>query len=391
MGVAATNVGRRDLSAGVDFVADLDAELGAPWVSANLRRIDGTFPFPRWRTVEWEGLRVLITGVLPPDPRADPRLDIEVQEPAQAVREVLEQARRKGEPDLVVCLSTLGIPAEQQLARAVPQIQVIIGGGDRQRLLDPVVEGNTAIFHAADRGRFVGVLEIEAAALAAWRAPRTRHMRRVLEDQLVGVQSSLERATNPAQRRQLEARQAELMEQLAAPDTEGTLVENRLIALNSTLNDDPEVAAWVGEWKADAARRRPQPLSSGPGPSRRPPPGAGEPGRYAGTGACRPCHSQAYRVWASTPHARAYVTLRGRPRSAECLQCHAARLQRRGGTSLEPLVGCESCHGPGGRHRGPGDIERSPAETTCRTCHRGFHPDEEFVFGEDYEKIRCDR
>ncbi|HSH70012.1 MAG TPA: multiheme c-type cytochrome, partial [Deferrisomatales bacterium] len=161
-----------------------------------------------------------------------------------------------------------------------------------------------------------------------------------------------------------------------------------------TIGDDPEVAGWVARWKQSAARQqRPAagpPVGAPRGP--RPAPAAGKPpGTYTGTGSCRPCHAAAYRAWSTTPHARSYAALRGQPRAAQCLECHASRLARAGGTSLEPIVGCEACHGPGAGHQGPGGILRAPTEATCRTCHRGHHPDEAFEFGAGYAKIRCDR
>ena len=392
-GLDAANVGRRDLAAGLEFATGLGAEPGVPWVSANLMRSDGSFPFPRWRTLERGGVRVLVTGAVIPDPQ-DPQLGLAPLPPEAALREVLQQAAADGPVDLVVVLSTLGLPAERRLARAVPGLQIIVGGGDRQQWIDPVVEGDTAIFHAADRGRFLGVLDLDPATLATWRAPRTPHMRQALEDQRAALALTLARTTDPAQRQALEAQHLDLAARAARGDPPGTELAHRLVPLGPTIGEDPEVAGWVSRWKQFAARQqRPtpgRPVGTPPGP--RPAPTPGKPsGTYAGTGSCRPCHAAAYRAWSATPHARSYAALRGQPRAAECLECHASRLPRAGGTSLEPIVGCEACHGPGADHRGPGGILRAPAEATCRTCHRGHHPDETFVFSGDYEKIRCDR
>ena len=389
IGLAAANVGRRDLAAGLEFVAGLGADPGVPWVSANLMRSNGSFPFPRWRTLDRGGVRVLVTGVVAPDPRQDPQLGLAPLPPEEALREVLQQAATEAPVDLVVVLSTLGLPAERRLSKSVPGIQVIVGGGDRLQLSDPSVEGDTAIFHAADRGRFVGVLQLDPATLASWRAPRTPHMRQTLEDQRAALVQTLARTTDPAQRRALEAQQQELAIRAARGDTPGTELAHRLVPLGPTIGEDPEVAGWVARWKQTAARQQ-RPAAGRPTPAP-PPPVQPSPGIYTGTASCRPCHAAAYRAWSATPHARSYASLRGQPRAAECLECHATRLSRVGGTSLEPIVACEACHGPGAEHRGPGGILRAPTETTCRTCHRGHHPGETFAFREDYEKVRCDR
>ncbi|MDF1554789.1 MAG: multiheme c-type cytochrome [Deferrisomatales bacterium] len=393
-GLDAANVGRRDLAAGLEFAAGLGTDPGVPWVSANLMRSDGSFPFPRWRTLERGGVRLLVTGVVIPDPRQDPPLGLAPLPPVEALLEVLRQALAEAPADLVVVLSTLGLPAERRLAQAVPGIQIIVGGGDRQQWVDPVVEGDTAIFHAADRGRFVGVLRLDPATLTTWRAPRTPHMRQALEDQRAALALTLARTTDPAQRQALQAQQLDLAARAARIAPPGTELAHRLVPLGPTIDDDPEVAGWVARWKQSAARQRPPvagpPAGAPRGP--RPAPAAGKPsGTYTGTGSCRPCHAAAYVAWSATPHARSYAALRGQPRAEQCLECHASRLPRAGGTSLEPIVGCEACHGPGAGHQGPGGIARSPGEDTCRRCHRGHHPDEAFVFGEDYEKVRCDR
>jgi hypothetical protein len=86
---------------------------------------------------------------------------------------------------------------------------------------------------------------------------------------------------------------------------------------------------------------------------------------YTGSTACGECHGQESignqnKIWKSSPHARAYRTLKNEKASeiakdknikdpssdAKCLKCHAT-----GGGKTEALreegVGCEACHGPG--------------------------------------------
>jgi len=81
-----------------------------------------------------------------------------------------------------------------------------------------------------------------------------------------------------------------------------------------------------------------------------------------------------------------------RPVTAECLVCHAGRVEHVSGTStgaqvLERPIGCESCHGPGSHHVAhhrsvkhepgkpdptivhPGRISRPLLESICSSCH----------------------
>jgi len=394
-GLEAANVGRLDLAAGLELVEGLAADPQVPWVSANLRRSsDGSFPFPRWRLLDRAGVRILVTGVAPPDPRQDAQLGLAPLEPEPALREVLTLTAADGPPaELVIVLSTLGLPAERRLAQALPGVHFIIGGGDRQVLADPVVEGDTAIFHAADRGRFVGLIQLDPAVLPTWRAPRTPRMGQVLAEQRAALAAALERTNGVVERRVIEAQQRELSLRM---ETVGSEFAHRLVALSTSIGEHPAVAGWVAQVKQAAARQRlpavtPSAPKDGLPPIHGPPPVTASTEDHTGTGACRPCHGAAYQVWSTTPHARSYAALRGQPRAPECLECHALRVPRAGGVSLEPIVGCEACHGPGALHRGPGNIVRTPTEATCRTCHRGYHPGTSFDFAAAYEKVRCDR
>jgi len=89
---------------------------------------------------------------------------------------------------------------------------------------------------------------------------------------------------------------------------------------------------------------------------------------YTGIDVCRKCHESnaignQYEVWAGTPHAEAYQLLSSEKASQiaskhsidnpqknnRCLKCHTT-----GGGRVEKTfsegVGCEACHGPGGRY-----------------------------------------
>lgn len=110
---------------------------------------------------------------------------------------------------------------------------------------------------------------------------------------------------------------------------------------------------------------------------------------YLGTEVCADCHDEEAEVWRTSAHARAYETLRevGRERDPECVACHVVGLGWKGGfTTPEETpelegVGCESCHGPHGSHRGDEVVpEMLPGEAVCRSCH-----DPEHSYGFEFE------
>ncbi len=83
---------------------------------------------------------------------------------------------------------------------------------------------------------------------------------------------------------------------------------------------------------------------------------------YVGSNACQSCHPSEFATWSKSGHARSVETLEksGKAGQAECLQCHTTAYGKPGGYPTSPVttahhsdlarVGCESCHGPGGKH-----------------------------------------
>lgn len=395
-GVAAVNVGRRDLAAGLAFVRELEEDPGVPWVATNLRSADGKHPFPRWRLVSWGGVSVGVVGVLAPNPSLDGPLGLRVDAPAEALRDVLPRLTGAA---AVLCLSNLGLAAERALAREFPGLAFIVGGGPAEYLPSAPAEGNAVLLHAANRGQYLGVLDLPAEALHSWRNPRDLGEKAVLEARLALLRR--QHTGEPAGGPPLEERIAGAEEALAALTGAPAVFRHRAVPLEARGGEAPEVLAWVREYlhleqewrRRQVAAPPPASVLASPAPVPAAPiPAAPAPGvLHVGSASCRECHAGAYRAWARTPHARAFAALKGSSRDPECLGCHATALQRATGPSVEPVVGCEACHGPGGQHRGFGKIAREPAEAVCLTCHRGYHPDERFTFSDAYRAVRCDR
>jgi len=101
-----------------------------------------------------------------------------------------------------------------------------------------------------------------------------------------------------------------------------------------------------------------------------------------GTEACRRCHVAEYERWSATGHAGAFelLTRAGKATQVRCYMCHITDAPLERATAWLPSlpangdlrrVGCESCHGPGGKHarsEKAADIAR-PSARTCAGCH----------------------
>ncbi len=120
-------------------------------------------------------------------------------------------------------------------------------------------------------------------------------------------------------------------------------------------------------------------------------------GNYIGAKNCAKCHEEIAESWAETPHARAFEHLKkeGKDTTPGCVKCHSVAYEQDGGfidMELTPeLAGvqCESCHGPGMKHRDtedPAHIIRNTKKQGCRTCHTPGQ-DANFDFATNVKKI----
>jgi predicted CXXCH cytochrome family protein len=141
-----------------------------------------------------------------------------------------------------------------------------------------------------------------------------------------------------------------------------------LLPLDDLWPDDPGQAALVEEFHR-RSMTLPQSAAAGGG--------TGAPVTFVGAARCRECHPEITGEWSTTSHAQAYRVLEERKRTftPDCLRCHTTGFDEPGGYtgfgSTPHLKGvqCEACHGPGGSHRGRGDILRAVGPERCRRCH----------------------
>jgi hypothetical protein len=334
IGYDALNVGRSDLLLPPDLLRKLASAAAFPLLSANILDAAGKPPFKGWVVKEAGGVRVGVFGITgPPPPTAVtlPGRTLAVQDPVAAARTAVA-ALRSG-VDIVIALSQLGLDGDVALARAVPGIDLILGGSSRQVTPTPRLEGSTMILHSGSKGMQLGRLELQIVPghPGAWTA------------------------------------------RSAARGGEARVYDWVLIQLNTTLPDHPALAALLERHREGLRSRHLEEQAATP-----PPPPSTNPA-YVGALACGVCHPQQLRQWAASKHARALAALerKRQERNPECIGCHVTgygdsggyRLVRSGGGADLGNVQCEACHGFGREHRGKGKIRGSVPEAICRRCH----------------------
>lgn len=185
VGYDAVAIGNHEFDWGQPAMRRLLEASNAPTLCANLlQESDGSHPFPPFTVVEKSGVRLGIVGLVAPDtatrtPAAHTRgWKFLAAEPA--ARQALDSLP---EVDAVLALTHLGEDGDRALARATPELDLIVGGHSHTALQQPVVENGVPIVQAGCYSKFVGVMEVEVDTEA--------DTLRVLSSRLVPVDLSI--------------------------------------------------------------------------------------------------------------------------------------------------------------------------------------------------------
>jgi len=116
--------------------------------------------------IEKEGLKIGIFGLgVNLNSLVSPEIAQEVTylDPVPEAKRVVAKLQAK-HCDMIICLSHLGLKddsfTDKDLAQAVPEIDIIIGGHSHTELQQPIVIGKTRICQMANQGRCVGELTV---------------------------------------------------------------------------------------------------------------------------------------------------------------------------------------------------------------------------------------
>jgi len=116
--------------------------------------------------VEKDGIRIAFVGIT--DPTTTER-----QPPAQVrgldstrmsgLKEFVHDLRQREKPDLVVAVTHTGLTVSRQLAREIPDFDVILSGHTHERVYKPIMEGRAIVVEPGSMGSFLGRLDLVLA------------------------------------------------------------------------------------------------------------------------------------------------------------------------------------------------------------------------------------
>ena len=322
MEYAAFNVGPRDLLLGIESLKYFSNTSGIPFLSANLfQGEEHVFQPFVLHSVHLKDLQrqVAIVGIISQQFEIyaeNASADLILKAPEGVLRELIPLLSSKCE--FIILLAHTSIDEAKVLAKAFPQIDVIIVGDEQSDALrEPISVADTVLLNPGTKGKALGMLDIR------WNKGEKR------------ADSHFE-----------------------------------LLTLSERIPDSPRMTDLLFVYQQMLAAEN---LSEA---VERELPSTG--GMYAGNGSCKTCHASEYASWKKTKHSHAYHTLveKGHEKDPECLTCHTVGFGFQTGFISEPQtpkladVGCENCHGVGGNHvknpqRGYGQVTK----TDCLTCH----------------------
>ncbi len=346
LGLDILNIGETELDGGIGFLEALLREASITGISANLVGLDGGPPlFPPFRIVEPRtpsgtpkpgAPKVAVIGLTEPA-----RYSVistpgggkaHFEDPVKVAGRVVAEAR--GQADVVIVLANFGVGTARRVADSTPGIDLIIGAD--ARIEDPMQDATS------------GVPIVMTGVLGK------RSIRIDFRKSGEGWEKTVD-------------------------ITEVNLKTEVDPAADEFMSRFDRVLQGRTRERAEAQRGDPRAT------------------KYVGAAACASCHPAEFETWKASRHAHAWEPLEESKNTLNplCMGCHSTGYLKPNGFFIESLqpelvaVGCESCHGPGGKHITAPFQEKvlRGDENTCRTCHTpGQTPD--FEFPEFWPKIR---
>lgn len=343
LGYVALNAGGREAALPLATLRRLGAESPVPFISANLReRATGAAVLKGWTITERGGRRIALVGVVDPRVLPDgPGDGLEIEPMETCLARVLPEVKRQA--DILVLLAYADESALSSLAGRFYEFAVVLGGDVSQPAQQLLRVNRSLVYYTGNDAKSYGRLALNVVADGTVEADGNDIT--LLHDRYTENAGIL-----------------------------GLLAAYRAEAKSTRLAVDDPAHALAGRV-----------------------PGVRSASDYVGTEACVTCHASAAATWQASGHAHAFEALMARGAEADpsCIGCHTVGFGAPGGYRREfagtrlTQVGCESCHGPGGRHveerRAGGPVQftfRPLGAGDCQKCHQG-----EFSRPFDWEKF----
>ena len=125
--------------------------------------------------MEKGGVKIAVLGIFGLDAvDCAPFSELVFKDPVEGARDTVDKILANEEADIIVCLSHSGTTSnpetseDELIAKAVPEIDVIISGHTHSKHSEAIVHGTTYIGSADEYGRYLGSMSLEQNADGTW-------------------------------------------------------------------------------------------------------------------------------------------------------------------------------------------------------------------------------
>jgi 5'-nucleotidase / UDP-sugar diphosphatase len=153
------------LSSNVTFPLDKEGKLTQSL--ADLKAAMEAYGVLDFTVLERNGIKIGIFGLMGKESASmAPMSEVVFEDEIQHAKRVVKILKEQEKVDLILCLSHSGTDSDKSqsedeiLAKAVPEINIIISGHTHTKLEQPIVVGNTIIGSSEDYGRYLGVIKV---------------------------------------------------------------------------------------------------------------------------------------------------------------------------------------------------------------------------------------
>ena len=120
-------------------------------------------------------VKIAVVGVFGKDAlECAPTCELSFKDPIEAVKQTVEEIRKNEEADMIACVSHSGTwedeskSEDELLAKAVPELDLIISGHTHSELPEAIQHGNTYIVSCGEYGRNLGSLSMTQNSDGRW-------------------------------------------------------------------------------------------------------------------------------------------------------------------------------------------------------------------------------
>ncbi len=160
-------LGNHEFDKGLDFLKNMVKNADFPFLSANIKFTSDTelqYLIKPYIIKDCHGLKIAFIGITTPElDKLTNTKGVEIYDNIDTAKELVKKLNSKA--DLLVVLSHSGITEDLELAEAVPEIDVIVGGHTHTLLKEPKVfnknEDKTLVLQAGEYGAHLGRLDIK--------------------------------------------------------------------------------------------------------------------------------------------------------------------------------------------------------------------------------------